>query len=34
MGGGLSYLFVRTPALEPASSEQTNPLEGSEQGKG
>jgi hypothetical protein len=34
LGGGLSYLFVRTPAAEPASIEQTNPIEGSEKGEG
>lgn len=34
LGGALSYLFVRTPAVEPASVEQTGPVEGSEQGKG
>ena len=34
LGGGLSYLFVRTPSVVPTSVEQTNPAEGSEQGKG
>ena len=34
LGGGLSYLFVRTPAVEPVSIEQTNAVDESEQGKG
>lgn len=34
LGGGLSYLFVRTPSVAPTSVEQTNPAEGSGQGKG
>ena len=35
LGGGLSYLFVKTPQAQPVSAEPTQPVsEGSEQGNG